>query len=320
MGADASAYALPVPGEAMIAGKPDVVQAMHTILPPPEWLLNGLIVRRRRGHLDVADWNQIFDTQVVRRTEFYNDVVRPQGLMAPIHMMAETGEADLPAIVAVMYSDEERADRNAESRKTVLRLLYPAFRAGLDTFLEYRSRRNALRSVADSASFGMVFFTPDGIARRENAPFEQMMSLDADRSLVRAQLGHIVQGLLTASRARRGSMDPHHSKLELRTRVAHYRIMATMMENQWTHGAESVIALIEKVETEVVQVRALAEEFSLTHREIEVAQLIRAGRSTGQIATELGISVNTTRRHIERILLKLDVHSRTAAAARLSGH
>jgi DNA-binding CsgD family transcriptional regulator len=319
MGADGSAFALPVPGEPMIAGEPDVVEAMHTILPPPDWLLNGLIVRRRRGHLDVADWNQIFDTEVVRRTEFYNDVVRPQGLLAPIHMMAETGEADLPAIVAVMYSDEERADRNAESRKTVLRLLYPAFRAGLDTFLEYRRRRNALRSVADDASFGMVFFTADGIAQRENLPFGKMMSLDPDRGLVRAQLGHIVHGLLTASCARRRSVDPHHSKLELRTRVARYRITATIMENQWSHGAESVIALIEKVESEAVQARALAEEYSLTHREIEVAQLLRTGRATSQIASELGISVNTTRRHIERILLKLDVHSRTAAAARLAG-
>jgi DNA-binding NarL/FixJ family response regulator len=57
----------------------------------------------------------------------------------------------------------------------------------------------------------------------------------------------------------------------------------------------------------------------LTRREIEVAQLLRAGQSTSQIASELGISINTARRHVERILLKLDVHNRTAAAAKLSG-
>jgi DNA-binding CsgD family transcriptional regulator len=37
------------------------------------------------------------------------------------------------------------------------------------------------------------------------------------------------------------------------------------------------------------------------------------------MATILGISVNTVRRHVEQILLKLNVHTRTAAVARLTG-
>jgi DNA-binding CsgD family transcriptional regulator len=319
MGSDASAFALPVPGEPMVAGKPDVVQAMRAIMPPPEWLRHGLIDQRRQGQLDVADWHQMFDTTLVRRTPFYNDVVRPQGLMAPIHMMVETGEDDLPAIVAILHSDELRADRYAESRKALMRLMYPAFRAGLDTFLQYRKRRAAMRSAADGASFGMVFFGADGVVQRENACFGQLMSVDPDRGLIRAQIGRIVHGLLSTSRISRRTADPHHSNLEVRTRSAHYRISATIMENQWTHGAESVIALVEKVESPLMQERALAEKFSLTRREIEVAQLLRAGQSTSQIASELGISINTARRHVERILLKLDVHNRTAAAAKLSG-
>jgi DNA-binding CsgD family transcriptional regulator len=317
-GADASVFGLFVPGEDSVAGEPDVVRAMHEIMPPPEWLRDGLIDRRRRAHLDVADWHQMFDTEVVRRTAFYNDVVRPRGLLAPIHMMAETGQSELPAICAVLYSDEDRADRNAESRKAVLRLLYPAFRAGLDTFLGYRSRHSALRSVADSASFGMVFFSGDGVMQKANAYFEQLMSADPDRGLIRARIGHIVRGLLSGSYAER-LPDPHRSNLELRTRAAHYRITATIMENQWSHGAESVLALIERVESETIQKGGLAERFSLTQREIEVALLLRTGRSTRQIATELDISINTARRHIERILLKLDVHNRTAAVARLVG-
>jgi DNA-binding CsgD family transcriptional regulator len=318
-GADASAFALPVSGEPMIAAKPEVVRAMHVLLPPPEWLRQGLIERRRHHQLDVAHWHEMFDAEVVRRTAFYNEVVRPEGLLAPIHMMAETGESDLPAVCAVMYSDEERADRNAEYRKAVLRLLYPSFRAGLGAFLEYRSRRNALRSVADDASFGMVFFSADGVMQKANAYFEQLMSLDADRGLVRAQIGRIVHGLLGASHDRMRSPDPHHSKLEVRTRAAHYRITATIMENQWSHGAESVIALIENVGSGVVHARALAEKYSLTEREIEVAQLLRRGRSTSEIASELGIAINTCRRHIERVLLKLNVHNRSAAAALLAG-
>jgi DNA-binding CsgD family transcriptional regulator len=79
------------------------------------------------------------------------------------------------------------------------------------------------------------------------------------------------------------------------------------------------IALVEKVEGRSVDASELAARFSLTHREIETAQLLRSGLSSRQIAADLGISVNTVRRHIESVLLKLDVHTRTAAAAKLSG-
>lgn len=319
VGADASCFALPIPDEPMVAASPDIVRAMQTILPPPEWLVDGLINRRRQAHLRVANWDEIFDVAVVRRTEFYNDVVRPQGLLAPIHMMAETGKGELPAVLAVLHSDEIIASRHAEARKAMLRLLYPAFRAGLNTFLEYSSRRAALRSVADGAAFGVVFFGADGRARSENEFFEQLMSADHDRNLVRAQIARIVRDLLNTANPAGRSIAPRRTNTEFRTRAARYRISATMLDHQWSHDSESVIALVEKVDNTVIAARVLAERFSLTNREIEVAQLLRTGRSTKQIASELGISVNTTRRHIERLLAKLDVHTRTAAAAKLSG-
>jgi DNA-binding CsgD family transcriptional regulator len=304
----------------MIAGSPDTVRALQGIVPPPEWLVHGLVDRRRQADLQVADWNEIFDAALVKRTAFYNDVVRPQRLLAPIHMMMDTGRGELPAVLAVYYSDETLADRYAEARKGILRLLYPAFRAGLTAFVEYRSRQAALRWVTDGAAFGIVFFGADGIAHRENEFFEQLMSADPDRSFVRIQIARIVRDLLDTANPARRSVAPSRTNTELRTRTARYRISATMLDHQWSHDSESVIALVERAESTVIGARALAERFSLTNREIEVAQLLRTGRSTRQIALDLGISVNTARRHIERLLAKLDVHTRTAAAAKLSGN
>src|SRR4029079_6686550 len=99
------------------------------------------------------------------------------------------------------------------------------------------------------------------------------------------------------------------------TDSAHYRITATLLEDDAFNGSLRAIALVDRVEGKAVDARDLAARFSFTGREIETAQLLRSGLSTRQIAADLGISVNTTRRHIERILLKLDVHNRTAAAA-----
>lgn len=53
----------------------------------------------------------------------------------------------------------------------------------------------------------------------------------------------------------------------------------------------------------------------LTHREVEVLQLVAAGRSNREIATELFVSERTVHRHMSNILAKLELPSRAAATA-----
>jgi two-component system nitrate/nitrite response regulator NarL len=53
----------------------------------------------------------------------------------------------------------------------------------------------------------------------------------------------------------------------------------------------------------------------LTSRELEVLELLSAGRASEDIATALNISRNTVRTHVQGILAKLGVHSRLQAAA-----
>lgn len=53
----------------------------------------------------------------------------------------------------------------------------------------------------------------------------------------------------------------------------------------------------------------------LTEREQEVAQLLASGRSNSDIAAELSLSIYTVKNHVSHILNKLQVKSRTQAAA-----
>jgi DNA-binding CsgD family transcriptional regulator len=57
----------------------------------------------------------------------------------------------------------------------------------------------------------------------------------------------------------------------------------------------------------------------LSRREREVAGLIAKGRSTKQIAYDLGISPHTTDEYVSRILLKLGAKNRPAMVAVLFG-
>jgi DNA-binding NarL/FixJ family response regulator len=54
---------------------------------------------------------------------------------------------------------------------------------------------------------------------------------------------------------------------------------------------------------------------ALTAREREVLRLLSDGASTRRIAERLFISVNTARNHVQRVIRKLDAHSRLEAVA-----
>jgi DNA-binding NarL/FixJ family response regulator len=74
----------------------------------------------------------------------------------------------------------------------------------------------------------------------------------------------------------------------------------------------------------VVERRALPDDdelrhrFELTTRESEVARLMADRLSNFEIARRLGISVHTVRRHSERVLCKLEIHSRNDVRAALT--
>jgi DNA-binding CsgD family transcriptional regulator len=58
----------------------------------------------------------------------------------------------------------------------------------------------------------------------------------------------------------------------------------------------------------------------LSSREIEVLRLITAGKSNQQIAHELVISLNTVRRHVSNIFIKIGVVNRAQAAVYAKEH
>lgn len=52
----------------------------------------------------------------------------------------------------------------------------------------------------------------------------------------------------------------------------------------------------------------------LTAREMEIARLVRDGRTNRQIARALGLSTKTVEAHLSRIFAKLSIPSRTVLA------
>ena len=58
---------------------------------------------------------------------------------------------------------------------------------------------------------------------------------------------------------------------------------------------------------------------ALTEREREVLQLLAQGLTNKEIAEKLVITTNTVKRHLKAIFEKLNVHTRSAATAKVAG-
>jgi DNA-binding NarL/FixJ family response regulator len=64
--------------------------------------------------------------------------------------------------------------------------------------------------------------------------------------------------------------------------------------------------------------RRLREDYNLTEREVDVANLIRGGLTNRQISEELNISEGTVKTHLWNLFQKLQVSNRTMISVRLA--
>ncbi len=78
------------------------------------------------------------------------------------------------------------------------------------------------------------------------------------------------------------------------------------------HRSASVAASLAPVDR-----RASAPRLNLTHRELRVAELLNRGCANKEIARRLCIEPCTAKNHVRNIMMKLNVHRRGEAAAKL---
>lgn len=312
-----ASFALAVPNEAFIAGRPDMVDPQQALLPPPDWLLKGLERRRQLG-LHVAGFAELHDVEMVKRTSFYNDVVIPNRLFAPLVLAADFNGVPLPAVLGFCYDDEVAASRDLQKNKQLLRLLVPAFIAGVAARVRLGRQKTAISALVESASVAVTVLRLEGAVVEENRSMQTLVGSDPERNRMRAAIKQVAVGVAnTVGRAKSIDWEKQSRVCEIRTARARYRITATYLPDGLFDTKGTVLALIDRVPAQSADAGDMVSQFGLTIRETEAAQLMRRGFSNREIAATMSNSLNTARRHAEHVLLKLNVHSRAAVAARL---
>lgn len=82
----------------------------------------------------------------------------------------------------------------------------------------------------------------------------------------------------------------------------------------WFDPSISHIVLNAATKSQVNEAQKPLKDYNLTSRETQILKLITEGYSNNEIATELFVSINTTKAHVASILQKLEVDDRLQAA------
>lgn len=330
IGATRSISSIPLDGEDFWTGEPEVIDALSAHWPHPPCVIRGYTERRAALGLDVVDWTEIMDVSEVRATDFYEEVVRPHHLWAPLGMYTElaelqpcalwsvqsNGSQSTPSLFSFFSRDEASALRDLEWRKTVLQLLVPALHTGMHTYVRARRLGSRLSELMDRIDAPIAICRPSGSIVHQNAALTTLLHGDQERETIRAAVRSIVRRVDVQVRGQ-------HTKVNVEslgegqgsvvtTRAGRYSLYTTLVAAGTIGWPDSALVVVER-QASAETAPDLAARYHLTLREKEALQLLRGGASTRQVAATMHISLNTARRHVERVLTKLGVHSRVAA-------
>lgn len=260
-------------------------------------------LQRMRGGTGVYHELTLADRSTIEQSPAHQTLFRPHGVdyVTGLSVTLPAGEACI--CVAFESPDASGYAPAAEQR---LQLLVPAFESGVEQWRRLAPSRSRFASLIDMLSDAVVIIDADGTEQYTNRACRALLAAEPDADDLRA-----------AARALALESPPNTEDLataqhELPLAGGTYRLRTGRPPPDLFAGAGTVV-IVERV-SPFPPPSALQEHFGLTPRETEVALLLAEGRSNDAIAETLVISPHTARHHVQKVLRKLGVASRSAVA------
>ena len=286
---------------------------------PCAW--SARVFRIRERGLEVFSVHDIYDWSAYRKTEIFSDWNVPYRLFDSVAMAVDLG-LGRPAASLHFYHERESTPSFGERGLELLRLLLPAYKAGVHTCVRLAGHRATLTHALDSLGEGLLLTSPAGEVLHETPALIRILTAEPEAARLRSEMHRVAQavGALARSRAKAHPLslaDPAH--WEVRTASARYRVHGSALAEGLLAPGGVVLVALERLTPEPLSDEALAERFGLTAREIEVARLMAEGAANAEVTRRLGVSVHTARHHAESVRTKLGVHRRGEVGANLRG-
>jgi DNA-binding NarL/FixJ family response regulator len=272
----------------------------------------------RELNLEVWNCAMLHHPAQVRRTEFYNDFIVPFHLFDALAMAVEPGQsAEYPRMA--FFHDSAHTKPFGRRGLTILRFLFPAFKAGVRIHACYAAHRSGLAAALDTLSEGLLVADVAGRSLHANVAWMRLMSADREGERLRREAQELAGqlGAYRSSKRLRPGL-PLCCERTVRTASATYRLRGSVVAEHVLTPQQAVLVVLERVTPELPSASRLSERFRLTPREAMVALLLALGRSNAAVAAELGTTERTARAHTEKVLLKLGLHSRAEVGFRVT--
>lgn len=279
----------------------------------------GLQVRRKTLGLEVFSCDMLYDPAQLPRTAIHNEWSLPYGLLDPLGMGFEVDGGF--GLASLHLYHRTRAHRPfGDTGIALFRLMLPAFKAGVLTMLRLERHRAELARTIDTLGLGICLASISGGVMHQNPALGGMLADDPERENLHTAIQVVARDVAGHAPARSATAHPASEPrflLQVKTARARYRIRGCLIGGALFHDRIEVMVTVDRLAAGLPNAGGLQERHGLTAREVQMAGLIAEGRATTDVATALGISRHTVRRHTEQILRKLGVHARAAVRAKL---
>jgi DNA-binding CsgD family transcriptional regulator len=321
LGADLATFQIPNT-EATLFFSEEIEQEVITSYPdrmdPLDQRFN---VWERKAKLGVCDraaiWGPHLD-EYERGTYFQEFVVPARGFDAIILASALDHEKVEPGSMATLmfHHASPRGPRFGSRGLDLLRLLQPAFEAGVRSYRRFFRWREDFCRLLDTFADGVLLLDANGRVVHQNTALTRMLTEDAGAAQIslRRQMETLGRRLV-----RRSTGEPliAAAAQDIDTGQCAYTMRTSLVAGAFPAEAYGAMVVLERRTPKMPSAGAICERFKLTPKEAQVCLLLGRGKSNDEIARELFISPHTARRHTEHILYKLKVRSRAEVGPKL---
>lgn len=315
---DCASFLLPLPGMQWVYTKqfPQETARRYPALMRVNEQRYGLITRQIR----LGVWNRRLEYgphyDRILRSPYYQDYLVPVRAFDAIGLtMAAGGPGEYASLM--LHHDHPTRRRFGRRGLTILRLLFPAFRAGVDSFMRLASARQRLAATIDDLGEPMLVLSAQGRVLHRTPALQALLRLDPQAELLVTTAEVAARDAASRDGASEIERRARSAERTVTTRRGTYTIRITRAPED-LGGSPTLLALLAQGETAPPALgAAAAERLGLTAQEARVAALLVERRSNREIADSLVISPHTARHHTESVLRKLGIHSRKDVPAAL---
>jgi DNA-binding CsgD family transcriptional regulator len=267
-------------------------------------------------------WRSALDAYY--RSAYYNEyVVLQRGYHGLGMSMTARDEVRPESLVQlIVHHDNPRTEPFGPRGLALLRLLYPAFKAGVEVWYRLARHRNRLRHLLDELRAAIRVSDLDGQTLHRTPALARALRADPERDRLEAALDRVTQQLVRHVRDSTASHEPADAPVRrsVATRTTRYRISGTIMRRGQMGPQKVVLVTLDRARPTALPLKTLEDRFDLTPRQAEVAQLLARRKTNREIAEALCISPYTARHHTEAVLRKLGIQTRTDVRDSLHRH